>query len=596
MSYKGRHRKPTDNTEIMKKIALGTSIGLGATVVPATFAGTASAASDEAWERIAACESGDMNVPNSGRWNLPYGHADSTGGLQIQLRTWNDFGGQQYAPAPYLATKAQQIAIAEKILARQGSRAWVCNSPGHGIASGALTGAVGNPDATATPTVPVTPSVPAQRSVSDDAAREVLDLVNAERAKAGVGPLTLDASLNDFAYAWSRTMAHEDRMYHSDLGFPGSYRGENVAVGQGSAARVVADWMASEGHRKNILSANYSKMGVGLHDDGKPYWAQVFAGPGGAPSTPPVSDPVDAEDGVYKVKKGDYLAKIASALKLSGGWQRLYEINKKIIGSDPNLVRPGQELRLPGHEAPVAPYADGKLPTAGKSSPSAKPLQEELKRVGYLADSVELADVYGPKTRAAVAHFHVEHPEYAQGSNDVQIGPKGWKHLVEMSDNGAGAAPSTPAPSTPSPAPKPDPVEPPQAQGKVYPVSGITTTNNPYGAPRASYTLGYHTGVDFSAPSGTPVRAAASGTVLATGWSSSYGNNVQIKHSDGTYTFYAHLLSKSASAGQTVSAGEVIGLVGSTGNSSGPHLHFEVRTSPNFGAGNFINPMNWLAS
>jgi LysM repeat protein len=102
-----------------------------------------------------------MNTPGSGRWNQPYGDADSTGGLQIQLRTWNDYGGQRYAPQPYLATKQEQILIAEKILKGQGPGAWVCNAPGHGIASGALNGQTGvdpYPNGTGGSTTPPTPT------------------------------------------------------------------------------------------------------------------------------------------------------------------------------------------------------------------------------------------------------------------------------------------------------------------------------------------------------------------------------------------------------------------------------------------------------
>lgn len=125
----------------IRTVATAAGIALGAGVVlPLALSGTASAASLDAWERIAACESGDQNTPNSGNWSLSGGDADSTGGLQIQDRTWADYGGTAIAPHAYQASKAQQIAVAEKILAAQGPGAWVCNSPGHGIASGALSG------------------------------------------------------------------------------------------------------------------------------------------------------------------------------------------------------------------------------------------------------------------------------------------------------------------------------------------------------------------------------------------------------------------------------------------------------------------------
>jgi murein DD-endopeptidase MepM/ murein hydrolase activator NlpD len=86
----------------------------------------------------------------------------------------------------------------------------------------------------------------------------------------------------------------------------------------------------------------------------------------------------------------------------------------------------------------------------------------------------------------------------------------------------------------------------------------------------------------------------AAGVVVASDSAGSYGINVKIKHEDGTYSFYAHLSSKTVQPGAKVAAGRLIGFVGSTGNSTGPHLHFEVRKSAAFGEGNFLDPMAWL--
>lgn len=86
-----------------------------------------------------------------------------------------------------------------------------------------------------------------------------------------------------------------------------------------------------------------------------------------------------------------------------------------------------------------------------------------------------------------------------------------------------------------------------------------------------------HSGLDMAAPSGTPIRAALAGTVTRSCFTSSYGNYTVIDHGNGLTTAYAHQSSRLVQVGQTVTAGEVIGLVGSTGNSTGPHLHLEVR-------------------
>ena len=98
-----------------------------------------------------------------------------------------------------------------------------------------------------------------------------------------------------------------------------------------------------------------------------------------------------------------------------------------------------------------------------------------------------------------------------------------------------------------------------------------------------------HAGVDIGAQYGASVTAAASGSVTVATYSSSYGNYVMIYHADGSSTVYAHMSSLAVSAGQYVNQGDVIGYVGSTGNSTGPHLHFEVRIN-----GSTVDPMQFF--
>ncbi|MGH2416169.1 MAG: M23 family metallopeptidase, partial [Microcystaceae cyanobacterium] len=99
----------------------------------------------------------------------------------------------------------------------------------------------------------------------------------------------------------------------------------------------------------------------------------------------------------------------------------------------------------------------------------------------------------------------------------------------------------------------------------------------------------HHDGVDFGAPLGTPVRAADGGKVIFTGWMGGYGNTIDIQHCDGTKTRYAHLSKILTRQGKSLSQGQVIGNVGSTGFSTGPHLHFEVHVGD--GA---VNPRKYL--
>ena len=101
-----------------------------------------------------------------------------------------------------------------------------------------------------------------------------------------------------------------------------------------------------------------------------------------------------------------------------------------------------------------------------------------------------------------------------------------------------------------------------------------------------------HTGVDLMAPLGSPIRAAAGGTVIYAGWYFAYGNIVDIRHADGLITRYAHMaaFAPGIAPGATVAAGAVIGQVGMTGRAHGPHVHFEVRVD-----GRAVDPKPYLA-
>jgi murein DD-endopeptidase MepM/ murein hydrolase activator NlpD len=127
----------------------------------------------------------------------------------------------------------------------------------------------------------------------------------------------------------------------------------------------------------------------------------------------------------------------------------------------------------------------------------------------------------------------------------------------------------------------------------VAPISGSYISTG-YKTGGSLWSSGSHTGVDFHAASGTSVHAVGRGTVVETGWGGSYGNQIVIRMADGTYTQYGHLSSIGVSVGQSVTPGQQIGLSGATGNTTGPHLHFEARTSPEYGSD--IDPFSYLRS
>lgn len=175
------------------------------------------------------------------------------------------------------------------------------------------------------------------------------------------------------------------------------------------------------------------------------------------------------------------------------------------------------------------------------------------------------------------------------------IGPANGKWLVKsvsrsLFDINAEITLEKPIPILPEPKPEPPPKQSgvegaddgtgkgkvtngaKSAKGFMWPTKGRISSR--FG-PRSS---GYHTGLDIAAPTGTPIRASKGGTVLVAGWlgGDSYGNAIYIDHGGGVVTRYAHLSQIQCSRGEVVEQGEQIGTVGSTGNSKGPHLHFEV--------------------
>ncbi|AXK34532.1 LysM peptidoglycan-binding domain-containing protein [Streptomyces armeniacus] len=413
MSARGRHRRP--RTQRIARATLALTAGGAGIALPLMGAGNANAASVDTWEKVAQCES-------TGDWSINTGNG-YYGGLQFSQSTWESFGGTEYAATADQATKEQQIAIAEKVLAEQGPGAWPNCGPKAGLSQNS-----GDPD--------------------------------------------IDPS------------------------------------GQGGQAQAKPEAKAEpKAEPKSQPKAEAPAAGADKRDDA------------------PAADRSkrDAKPTDYTVKSGDTLFKIAKSQGVAGGWERVYEGNREVIGDDPDLIYPDQRLSLDGSGATKSHASRSE---ARPEAPAPQPKQESKP---------------APK------------PE----SN-------GGEKAADSADSNKG--------------------------GFQKPVDAPAST--PYGASGGSWSSGSHTGVDFSASSGTPVKAVTSGTVVSAGWGGAYGNEVVVKHSDGRYSQYGHLSSLSVSAGQTVGAGDQLGLSGSTGNSTGPHLHFEIRTGPDYGSD--IDPLAYL--
>ncbi|MFC5212783.1 LysM peptidoglycan-binding domain-containing M23 family metallopeptidase [Streptomyces coerulescens] len=228
-----------------------------------------------------------------------------------------------------------------------------------------------------------------------------------------------------------------------------------------------------------------------------------------------------------------------------------------------------------------------------------------------------------------VRTYSVKVGDYLSKIADEQNVSGGWKQLYADNRETVGADPSlihpglkltiggkkaaTTAPKTSSSKPssaskssaKDSSAAKPAAPKKAQKATTATSTVNGFSAPLTGASLGtaykvagsmwssgYHTGVDFAAATGTPLKAVGAGTVVSAGWGGAYGNQVVIQLADGHYAQYAHLSSLSVAGGQTVTAGQQIGLSGATGNVTGPHLHFEIRTTPDYGSD--VDPIAYL--
>lgn len=127
------------------------------------------------------------------------------------------------------------------------------------------------------------------------------------------------------------------------------------------------------------------------------------------------------------------------------------------------------------------------------------------------------------------------------------------------------------------------------AASYAIPTSSYTITST-FGEAGSMWSSGYHTGLDFAAPTGTPIKAIHTGTVKSAGWSGAYGYRTVLELDDGTELWFCHQSSIGVGVGQKVTTGDTIGRVGATGNVTGPHLHLEVHTPDGSG----IDPMSWL--
>ncbi|MCI4045515.1 transglycosylase family protein [Streptomyces sp. TRM75563] len=312
-SANGRHRRPRQAPAIV--VAAG--VTGSAIAIPLLGASGAHAAEASTWDRVAECESGGM-------WSADLGNG-YYGGLQFSQETWSAYGGTAFAPRADLASRSQQISVAEKVLDDQGPKAW----PSCAVISGlAVDGSLPGVDPGTSPT-PDPTSTPADEADAPDEADESGESGGAD--KSGKGEKK-DEKESDGTGEGSETPgssvtpttppSSEAPDATGPSGTPDASTGESGQGGKhrGTPAPEEAAGGQDDGPRG---SGRHASRGDGDARDG---------GAAGA--------------GAYTVQPGDNLWAIADAQELPGGWTGLYETNKDLLGSDPDLILPGQSLDL----------------------------------------------------------------------------------------------------------------------------------------------------------------------------------------------------------------------------------------------------------
>ncbi|MFF7011250.1 transglycosylase family protein [Streptomyces fimicarius] len=312
-SANGRHRRPRQAPAIV--VAAG--VTGSAIAIPLLGASGAHAAEASTWDRVAECESGGM-------WSADLGNG-YYGGLQFSQETWSAYGGTAFAPRADLASRSQQISVAEKVLDDQGPKAWPSCAVISGLAvdgslPGVDPGTSPTPDPTSTPTDEADAPDEADesgKSGEDDKSGKGEKKGEKESDGTGEGSETPDSSVTPTTPPSSEAP--------DPSGAPDASTGETGTDGKGGKHRGAPAPEEADGGQGD------GPRGAGRH---------ASRGDGDA------RDGGAAGAGAYTVQPGDNLWAIADAQELPGGWTGLYETNKDLLGSDPDLILPGQSLDL----------------------------------------------------------------------------------------------------------------------------------------------------------------------------------------------------------------------------------------------------------
>ncbi|WP_283112869.1 transglycosylase family protein [Streptomyces halobius] len=337
--------------------------------MPLLGAGGAHAADTATWDRVAQCESGGM-------WSAASGNG-FYGGLQLTREMWDEYGGRAYASRPDLASRSQQITVAEKILADRGPDAWPSCAVNAGLTQdgrapevdpggtsapipdpsdsadpsepqGPLdpsgsTGGSGSSDDSGASADPSDPSAPTDHTDHTGPSDPSDDVTPSPSVPGGSDATDPSDPSNPSADPSSPSEAPDDSSDSSktpdpsDSPAPGDGRGDDAS--QHADPSPTPSHRPTRGRHRGDADDREGKGENGAGDGDRPSGRHASRGDG-AHRTPP------AADGEYTVRPGDSLSAIAAANELPGGWPALYDRNKDVIGSDADLIRPGQLLDL----------------------------------------------------------------------------------------------------------------------------------------------------------------------------------------------------------------------------------------------------------
>ncbi|WP_406287106.1 transglycosylase family protein [Streptomyces sp. NBC_00209] len=336
-SANGRHRRPRQAPAIV--VAAG--VTGSAIAIPLLGAASAHAADTATWDRVADCESGGM-------WSADLGNG-SYGGLQFTPELWKAYGGEAYAERADLASRSQQIAVAERVLAAKGPKAW----PSCAVISG-LTKAAGKADVDPGDKDEDEPARSADSGLDAGLGADPVDDASSDSSATPSDEASGGATTGKGAGKGSGKHAGKSAEEKADAsaspsGDPSADPSGTPSASDDPSTTPSADSSAdpSAGATDDARAQGGKHRGTPAADDaagtadGRDAGRHASRGDGDARDS--ATGPAD---GTYTVRAGDNLWAIADAQDLPGGWPELYEANKDEVGSDPDLILPGQNLDL----------------------------------------------------------------------------------------------------------------------------------------------------------------------------------------------------------------------------------------------------------